>query len=144
MYILDSSAIALIIKRQKRKAVEILDGKTTLDLARYELGNIIWKQCTLKGLISQKEATYKAADIAKILEFTNTEKIVSSEDFKRTMMLATNLNLTFYDAAYLQTAKNNKLILVTEDKELNKKAEKTNIKTITVDELLKTSPPTKQ
>jgi predicted nucleic acid-binding protein len=138
MYLLDSSAIAITIKRLREKTVEALDGKITLDLSRYELGNMIWKECTLKGLISQEEALDRAADLAKILEFTNVERIESGEDFKGAMKLATDLKLTFYDASYLQIAKSKELILVTEDKELSEKAKKANIRTITVNELLRT------
>lgn len=135
MHLLDSNAIAITIKRLREKAVEALDGKATLNLARYELGNMLWKECALKGLISQ-EVLQKAEDMAKILEALRIEEIESSEDFKEAMKLATELKITFYDASYLHLAKNKGLILVTEDKELSKKAGKTNIKTITVDEFL--------
>ena len=50
MFLLDSSAIAITIKRFREKAVEVICGKTTLDLSRYELGNIIWKKYALKVL----------------------------------------------------------------------------------------------
>ena len=139
MYLLDSSAIAIAIKRLKEKAIEVLDGKITLDIARYELGNIIWKECILKDLISQEEAIYKAEDLAKILEFMNMERIESSEDFKGAMKLATDLKLTFYDASYLYIAKNRELTLITEDKELSGKAKKANVKSMKVNELLKIS-----
>jgi len=137
MYLFDSNAIAIVIKRLKDKAVEALDGKTTLNLARYELGNMLWKECVLKGLISREEALQKAEDMAKMLEVIRMEEIESSGDFGGVMELATELKITFCDSSYLYLAKNKELILVTEDKELGKKAEKTNIKTITVDEFLK-------
>jgi len=139
MYILDSSAIALTLKRLREKAVEVLDGKITLDLSRYELGNMIWKECALRGLISREEAIYRAVDLAEILEFMNMERIGFDEDFKGAMELATRLKLTFYDASYLQIAKRRGLILVTEDKELGEKAEGAGVGTIRVDDLLRAS-----
>jgi len=139
MHLLDSSAIAIIIKRLRGKAVEHLYRNTTLDLSRYELGNIIWKKCVLKSLISQEEALYRAEDMAKTLELTSMERVESNEDFKDAMRLAINLKITFYDASYLQIAKSRKLTLVTEDKKLSEKAKKANIRTITVNELLETS-----
>jgi len=136
-FLLDSSAIAIILKKLKENAVEYLEGKTTLDFSRYELGNVIWKEYTLKGLISREEALNEAEDLAKILKLLNIRKIESDKDFKDTMKLATELKLTFYDASYLQIAKTKELPLVTEDKKLSEKAAKAKIKTITVDELLK-------
>jgi predicted nucleic acid-binding protein len=137
MYLFDSNAIAITIKRLREKAVEALYGKATLNLAHYELGNMLWKECVLKGLISQEEALQKAEDMARMLEALRIEGIESSEDFKGVMKLATDLKLTFYDASYMYLAKNKDFTLVTEDKELSKKAEETNIKTITVNEFLK-------
>jgi hypothetical protein len=45
----DSSAIFRAIKENK---IEFLAGNYTLELARYELGNIIWKDCVLHVKIS--------------------------------------------------------------------------------------------
>lgn len=108
-----------------------------MDLTRYELGNMIWKQCALEGLISPEEATSKAKDMARILRITKSEKIESSEDFAGAMRLATGLKLTFYDASYLHIAKSRGLTLVTEDKELAEKAKHINIKALTTSELLR-------
>ena len=141
MYILDSSAIAIILKRLREKSVEILEDKITLDLARYELGNVIWKECTLEELISPEEASNRAEDMAKILEILRNEKIESGEDFRGVMKLATGLKLTFYDASYLHLAKSKGLTLVTEDGELSGKAKHINIKAITVSELLRNQSP---
>ncbi|MCD6368541.1 MAG: type II toxin-antitoxin system VapC family toxin [Thermoproteales archaeon] len=135
-YVLDSSAIAIILKRLKERSIEVLDGNITLDLAAYELGNIIWKECTLRNLISSEDAASKAEQIARILEIIEQTKIESPQDFKDTMKLATKLKLTFYDASYLQAAKKMKTPLVTEDNELRKKAEKAGVKAITVNQLL--------
>ena len=137
MYILDSSAIAIILKRLRGKSVEILEGKITLDLARYELGNVIWKECILEGLISPEEAVNRVEEMAKILGIIRNEKIESVEDFRGVMKLATGLKLTFYDASYLHLAKSKDLTLVTEDEELSGKAKHINIKAITVSELLR-------
>lgn len=139
MHLLDSSAITIIIKRLREDAVEYLVENATLDLSRYELGNIIWKECVLKGLISREEALQRAEDMAKMLEFIKIEKVESDEDFKEALKLAADLKITFYDASYLEIAKARRLSLVTEDKELREKAKKANIRTITVHELLETS-----
>lgn len=136
MYLLDSSAIAVILKRLRERSVEILEGQFTLDLTRYELGNVIWKQCALEDLISPDKAAERVGDIAGILEITKNKSIRSSEDLRGVMKLATELKITFYDASYLYTAKSNEAILVTEDRELSEKAKHASIKAITVTQLL--------
>jgi hypothetical protein len=51
-YIFDSSAIFRAIKENK---IEILAENYTVELARYELGNILWKDCGLQAKISEEE-----------------------------------------------------------------------------------------
>ena len=135
--VLDSSTIAIIFKRLKGEAVDVLEENITLDLAFYELGNMIWKECTLKNLISLEEGINRAGQLAKALEVVEAAKIRSSEDFKEVMRLATELRLTFYDTSYLQVAKKRNLPLVTEDRELRDKARQAGVKAMTVNELLK-------
>ncbi|MCD6529219.1 type II toxin-antitoxin system VapC family toxin [Candidatus Bathyarchaeota archaeon] len=136
-HVLDSSAIAIIFKRLKGEAVDVLEGNFTLDLAFYELGNMIWKECALKNLISLEEGINRAGQLAKVLEVVEAAKIRSSEDFKEVMRLATELRLTFYDTSYLQVAKKRNLPLVTGDRELRDKAREAGVKAMTVSELLK-------
>ncbi len=136
MYLLDASAIAITLKKLKERSVEVLEDKATLDLARYELSNVIWKECTLEGLISSEEAAVKAENIAKILEITKEERVESSKDFRGAMELATKLKLTFYDASYLYVAKKEGFTLITEDKELLEKAKHIKVETLTTDEFL--------
>lgn len=139
MYVFDSSAIAILLKRTGEKAVKILKNQQTLDLARYELGNIIWKESVLRKTISIEEAISKAKHLAKLFKIMEIFKIETDMDFAETMKIASKLKLTFYDAAYLYVARKNKLKLVTEDKELKEKAEKINIKTLSVMEIIKES-----
>jgi len=104
------------------------------------LGNIIWKEHALKGVISLEEAMRRAEDMAKLLEIMHIKGLGSSEDFGRTIKLAAELELTFYDASYLYVANSCGLTLVTENEEFMDKAKRVNIKTITVSELLESHP----
>lgn len=137
MYVFDSSAIAVILRRLKGRAVDIIRGRATLDLARYELGNVIWKEYTIKRTITLEEATDKVESLAKILDAMEIDSIESEEDFKGVMELASRLKLTFYDASYLHVAKRMKSKLVTEDIELYEKSKREGVKSMTVSELLK-------
>lgn len=136
MHLLDSSAVAVILKRLRERSVKVLEGKTTLDLTGYELGNVVWKECALRGMIDQEAAAEKAGGIARILGSMVREEIRSGEDFGGTMRLATSLGLTFYDASYLHVAGSRGLTLVTEDGELRERAKRAGVKVITVGELL--------
>lgn len=100
------------------------------------MGNVIWKECNLERLISPDEAVERVGDVARLLEITKNEGIRSNEDLGGTMKLATELEITFYDAAYLYATKIRKGTLVTEDKELASKAAHTGVKAITVTQLL--------
>ena len=122
-HVLDSSAVALILKRLGGESIEVLEESVTTGLTIYELGNILWKEYALKRLIGL-EAVRKAEQIAKILEIIKLENIASAEEFKEVMKLAAELKLTFHDASYLQVAKRMGIPLVTEDKELLEKAKK--------------------
>jgi len=141
-HVLDSSAIALILKRLGGKSIEVLEESITSGVAIYELGNILWKEYALRRLIGLEEAVRKAEQIAKILEIIKLENIESAEEFKEVMKLAAELKLTFYDASYLQVAKRMGIPLVTEDKELLEKAKNVSVKALNVDEFLKTLPRT--
>ena len=136
-YLMDASSIGILIGRMKEKAVEFLEGTATLDLALYELGNLIWKECVLKRMISREEALERMEDLVKALGLMDLEKL-EREDVRDTMMLAVDLDLTFYDASYLHTAKSRNMTLITEDKELLEKAKKIGVKAVRVEEYLKT------
>ena len=137
-HVLDSSAIALILKKLGGESIEVLEESATVGLAAYELGNILWKEYTLRRLIGLEEAVRRAEQIAKILEVIQLENIKSAEEFKEVMKLAAQLDLTFYDASYLYLAKKTGMPLVTEDKELLEKAKNASVKALNVDDFLKT------
>ncbi len=137
MYLLDSSAIAILLRRLGRRALNYLKDVHTLELARYELGNIVWKEHTIAASMSVNEAASKAGHIAKLLKTMKIRGIQSDEDFMETMRLALKLKLTFYDASYLYIAKKEGLTLVTEDKELRVKSKESGVKAIAVDDYIK-------
>lgn len=110
-------------------------GKFTLDLALYELGNMIWKECVLRGTFKPNEAMVKVGKLAEVISIMNVENLETREDLAGVMKLAVKLKLTFHDASYLYVAKKLDLILVTEDAELGERAEKAMIKAKTSREI---------
>jgi predicted nucleic acid-binding protein len=135
--VLDASSIGILLGKMREKAVELLEGMITLDLAVYELGNLIWKEFFLKEKISRSEALDRAGDLAKVLGLMNLEKLRKEEDVKGAMMLAADLGLTFYDASYLYIAKSRNAILITEDGELLEKAKEAGVRAISAEEYLR-------
>lgn len=114
-YIFDSSAIFKAIKENK---IEILVGNCTLELARYEMGNIIWKNYTLQAKVTDQELKILAKIIKQTLNIMEITQINCNEEILET---ATKLKITFYDASYTYYAEMKELTLITEDSQLLKK-----------------------
>ena len=70
-YLFDSSAI---FKAVRENAVEILVGGYTIELARYELGNALWKECSLREKISSGELKKLAKIIKETLNLIEQSK----------------------------------------------------------------------
>jgi predicted nucleic acid-binding protein len=112
----DSSAIFKAIKENK---IEVLTGNLTLELARYELGNIIWKDTVLQAKISEHDAKITANVIKHTLNLMEVIGIAGYEE--EILETAIQYKITFYDASYAYLAKAKSLQLVTEDLRLTKK-----------------------
>jgi predicted nucleic acid-binding protein len=112
----DSSAIFRAVKENK---IEFLAGNYSLELARYELGNIIWKDCVLHAKVSEQEAKKMAKTINHILNLMDLIDIAGNED--EILDTAIKHKITFYDASYAYFAKAKNLGLITEDTRLIKK-----------------------
>jgi predicted nucleic acid-binding protein len=134
-YVLDASAIGAILERMKDKGLIYLKGPFILDLTLYELGNIIWKACSLRRVISEEEALEGAKDLAKVLELASRVQLKGG-DVEEVMRLAPRLGLTFYDASYLYLAKSKDYVLVTEDEDLLRQAATAGVRAIRVEEYL--------
>ncbi len=113
-YLFDASSIFEIIKAGNLKS--LVDGYTT-DLARFELGNVIWKEVNLTKRISFSEGERM---IALIIDALGLMGVVETLDLKEVLLFATKHKLTYYDASYAYASIKNKLVLVTEDNELRK------------------------
>ncbi len=125
-YLFDSSAIFRGIKENK---VELLANNCTLELARYDLGNILWKDYALQTKISEQESKTMAKTIKHTLAIMDVLGIDGNEE--EILQTAMQLKITFYDASYVYFAKAKELQLITEDSRLIKKAAaKTKVSTL--------------
>jgi predicted nucleic acid-binding protein len=112
----DSSAIFRAIKENK---IEVLARNYTLELARYELGNIIWKDCVLQAKVSEEESRMLVKTIKHTLNLMDVLEIAGYEE--EILAIALQLRITFYDASNVCFAKAKELQLITEDLRLMKK-----------------------
>ncbi len=115
-YLFDSSAIFRAIRENR---IELLAGNCTLELARYELGNIVWKDYVLQVKVSEQEAKMMIKAVKHTLALMDVMGIAGSEE--EILETARQLRVTFYDASYAYSAKAKGLRLVTEDSRLIKK-----------------------
>ena len=118
-YLFDTSAIFRAIKENR---IEALAGNYTLELARYEIGNILWKNFALLGKTKKEELSDLARLVKEILNVMDIIQIGCTEE--EIMGVATETKITFYDASYAYQAHKNHLTLITEDAELLRKVAK--------------------
>jgi predicted nucleic acid-binding protein len=115
-YLFDSSGIYSMISR---KEYEPFADSFTIYLAKYEFGNILWKERYLHkriGSVQQKEMADNAEKV-----FANIEVLGISSHINEVVNLAGNLNISVYDASYVFFAIKKNATLVTADNKLTKK-----------------------
>jgi len=111
--IYDASSIFVAIKNLK---LDVLRG-TTCELAKFELGNAVWKEINIHKSVNIDEGLKILDVLMKALETMN----VKNPNWNEVLKLAVKHDLTFYDASYVQLAIENSGVLVTEDKKLREK-----------------------
>ena len=129
-FIFDSSSIFRAIQTNR---IRVLMERHTLDLARYELGNILWKEHVLYKRLTRGELEDLmniVKDVLRLMHILRTD--CHEEDILR---LSVRMGVTFYDASYCYFADRDQMVLVTEDRELIRNATEANIKAVTLDSL---------
>lgn len=115
--IFDASSIFAAIRDLK---VEILRDGTTCELARYEIGNALWKEVKIHRSIGIDEAQKLMQAISRAIHLMD----IRSPEWKETLKIASELEITFYDASYVQLALDIEDILITEDGKLKDRAKR--------------------
>jgi predicted nucleic acid-binding protein len=111
----DSSALLNIIRVRKQDAYGLLKGNLTLSLAKYEIGNALWKEALLLGRISLEEALEALSLLDRVLEIM---EMVYPKRSDLTFRLAFDLQVTYYDASYVVASIENDAKLITGDVKL--------------------------
>jgi predicted nucleic acid-binding protein len=127
----DASSIHQLIRELQEDAPNELLKGSTIPLSYYELGNAVWRECTLLKRITHEEAKKLMISFYLILQAMKITPQNEKSEGINVLQTACQFNLTFYDSAYLNEAKKAKKTLVTEDKKLAKAAENAGIETLT-------------
>jgi predicted nucleic acid-binding protein len=127
----DASSIFALVRELRGKALDTLLEGSTISLARYELGNALWRECFLLKRISQDEAERLLRTMFAILHAMDVKVLEDENEGSTVLNQACKLNVTFYDAAYVSEACKSNKVLITDDRKLAKVAEKTGLKTLT-------------
>jgi predicted nucleic acid-binding protein len=117
-YLFDASSLILLIKRVDEDSfLRFREKIRMLDLTLYEVGNTLWKEGSLRGVLKEDEAK-SLMRYARIVLGSVPRVGITADDFEGVYEVAHNSKLSYYDAAYLYTARKSKLTLVTEDHKL--------------------------
>ncbi len=113
-----------------RKTVKVA-GESTLELARYELGNAIPEEHRIFKTLTLDEAEKLAGKVSSLLD---NMSIIHFSNQVEVLKVATETDTTIYDASYLYASMETGLILSTEDERLRKAANKLGIRTKKLEE----------
>ncbi len=113
MNLLDASSIFNLFLSGK---YDVLISGATIPLAKYEIGNILWKNYKVRNRISKKEAMEAGDVIFELLD--SMKQIIPS--LSSVLNLSLEEGLTFYDSSYLVSAIESGYDLVADDLKLHK------------------------
>ncbi|MEM3608110.1 MAG: type II toxin-antitoxin system VapC family toxin [Candidatus Bathyarchaeia archaeon] len=112
--VLDTSALYPLLKEFGGRASSLLTELMILDLTKYELGNILWKEHR-RGLLEDWEDAVE--QWSKIIEEMPMHSI-DPKCLRDVERIAVERDITFYDASYIYVAETRKLKLITGDRDL--------------------------
>ena len=129
-YTFDAGSILILTRELKEKVLDLVVGNFTASLVYYEVGNALWRECNLLGRLRINEATKALEFITSLLSFMEVIRVEDKGLEIKTLVNACELNITYYDAAYLIVAEKFCKILVTDDEKLTAAAREIGIETL--------------
>ena len=115
MNLFDSSAIFNLSLQGK---YDILVAGATIPLARYEIGNVFWKNYKIRKRISKKEAI-ESGNV--LFELIDSMEMVEPP-LPSAMRIAMEEGITFYDSSYVAAALESGCDFITDDMKLREAA----------------------
>lgn len=129
-YVFDAGSILFLTRELGEKVLDAVKQNSTTSLAYYEIGNVLWKELNLLKRLNFNEATKALKVIFSLLKLMKIIHIENADLGAKTLSEASKLDITYYDAAYLVTAKELSGVLVTDDKKLATASKKIGVKTL--------------
>ncbi|RLE56899.1 MAG: toxin VapC [Candidatus Methanomethylicota archaeon] len=136
-YIFDAGALLNLIRKAGSNAIEIVKENYILDLTLYEIGNVLWKEAILLKRISLEEALKTISFIENLRKILIAKSLSDEDLLPKVLKISLQQKITYYNAAYITIAQNQKLTLITDDSKLIKTAKKLGVKTKTSSILIK-------
>jgi len=115
MNLFDSSAIFNLSLQGK---YDTLVAGATIPLARYEIGNVLWKNYKIRKRISKKEAIESGNVLFELID--SMEQV--EPPLPSAMRIALEEGITFYDSSYIAAAVESGYDLITDDMKLREAA----------------------
>lgn len=129
-YVFDAGSILFLTRELGEKVLDAVKQNSTTSLAYYEIGNALWKELNLLKRLNFNEATKALKAIFSLLKLMKVVHIENADLGAKTLSEASKLDITYYDAAYLVTAKELGGVLVTDDKKLATASKKIGVETL--------------
>lgn len=136
-YVFDASSILSLTRELGERVIDVVKGNLTADLALYEIGNALWKECSLFQRLSVEGSVKTLKLISGLLGLMKVVDVRSSHLSIEVLVNALNLKITYYDAAYFTLAKKAEAILITNDERLAEISKKNGVETLGSMEFIK-------
>jgi len=120
-YLFDASALLNLVRRLGEESLKILEENYILTLTIYEVGNALWRETRLLRRLTIDEAEEVMRAIITLIKFM---QVIGPQDPIEVLRISNEIEITFYDAAYVVTALRRGLILVTDDRRLAARIER--------------------
>ena len=114
-YLFDASALLNLVRRLGEESLKILEENYILTLTIYEVGNALWRETRLLRRLTIDEAEAIMRAIITLIKFM---QVIELQDPIEVLRISNEIEITFYDAAYVVAALRRGLILVTDDRRL--------------------------
>ena len=112
-YLFDASALLNLVRRLREESLKILEENYILTLTIYDVGNALWMEARLSRRLTMDEAEAMMRAIITPIEFM---QVIELQDPIEVLRISNEIEITFYDAAYVVAALRRGLILVTDDR----------------------------
>jgi len=111
----------------------LLEGLCTVEIARYEIGNTLWKHTSQFGDFTLEEATEMMQLFTEVFAVMRLIQLAGHEE--GVLALGCEFKMPYYDASYIYFAAERGLSLVTEDALMAKRGGEMGLDCVSIREL---------